>query len=154
MKFIKRYCWVLVALIILFIFMNSFTPAISSKELSSTVTTFVYQQLSNLHIQTEYETLHHFIRKLAHFSEYSFLGFVIAYACLNKPFIKSKIVNFGFFFIVPCIDESIQWFTPGRSCEFTDVLIDSSGIVFGCLMFLLLLKLVNKYKFHKQKKEV
>lgn len=126
--------WILVGCMIIFIFMNSLTPAVDSKQLSSTVTSTVQNLLQSLNVSVEFEFLHHLIRKTAHFSEYALLGGLIAIAIQRKPLIKSNIINFCIFLIVPIIDETIQLFTPGRSCEIGDMLIDGSGMIVGFLL--------------------
>lgn len=136
MKFIRRTCWIFVVLFILFIFMNSLTPAVTSKALSGNITSLILNSLHQININVDYEMLHHIIRKLAHFSEYSLLGFLILFAISTRPFIQSKILHFTLFFLVPICDEFIQKFTPGRSCEIGDMLIDASGMIFGCLIYL------------------
>lgn len=143
MKLFKRYSWILVILMIAFIFVNSMTPAVSSKALSGNITTIILDGLSSIQVNMDYEVLHHFIRKLAHFTEYSILGIMVAFAIYEKPFIKSKLINFACFFLVPICDELIQKFTPGRSCEITDMLIDASGMIFGCLILIGIIKLTH-----------
>ena len=73
------------------------------------------------------------VRKTAHFSEYMLLGILTARAL--------KLTNKNIWIALPiCIiyatsDEIHQYFVPGRSMQFTDVLIDSAGSAFGIILY-------------------
>jgi VanZ family protein len=75
----------------------------------------------------------HPIRKTAHASEYAILGIMLvnAYACLPEK------RRYFFAWLTAAIyagtDEFHQLFVPGRSGQFTDVMIDSSGAFAGVL---------------------
>ena len=70
------------------------------------------------------------IRKLAHFSIYTVVGFLLMSLCftykisINKKIVISLIIGF----IYACSDELHQTFVAGRSGEARDVLIDTSGL--------------------------
>ena len=49
-------------------------------------------------------------------------------------------------FLYACTDEIHQIFVPGRSAQFRDVLIDTLGASFGCLLIHALLTLFTKLK--------
>ncbi len=53
----------------------------------------------------------------------------------NKKFIFPVIIFLIFYAIT---DEIHQLFVPGRTCAFSDVLINSAGILFACLIYGLL----------------
>ncbi len=81
-------------------------------------------------------TLTYLVRKGAHFYNFAFLG---ALLCIDKNIIKNGIrfnilwAAVGLF--VAAFDEIHQYFVPGRSAEFVDVMIDFSGALFGiCIM--------------------
>ena len=80
------------------------------------------------------------IRKCAHFSEYAVLGIL---SCLAfKTDWKNRNVALALQILllvsVPCIDETIQLFVPGRCGALMDVMIDLSGactgFVLGCFI--------------------
>lgn len=78
------------------------------------------------------------IRKLAHFSIYTVVGFLLMTLCftykisINKKIIISLILGF----IYSCSDELHQTFVAGRSGEARDVLIDTSGVFIGiCISY-------------------
>ena len=94
-------------------------------------------------IVTKLQTI---VRKLAHFSIYT-LGGMLIYNFINTYDLDNKrkmIYSFiiGGFYAVT--DEFHQLFIEGRSGELRDICIDSSGILFGILLILLL----NKIKKH------
>lgn len=95
-------------------------------------------------INIDKETLTFLIRKLAHMSEYAILALFTYYALIKIAFNKRIIFQITFLisFLYACSDEFHQLFISGRSGQFTDVLIDSTG----CLIMLLFLYLWQKRK--------
>lgn len=82
--------------------------------------------------------LHGFIRKVAHFFLYTVLGFL-----LLRYFLHQKVVRIAFILAL-CVgicyasfDEYHQTLVVGRSGTVSDVLLDSSGVAFGVLMYFL-----------------
>ena len=86
--------------------------------------------------------LHRLFRKLGHFTEYAVLGAIAAQtmrACFPTVVTSGKCVRY--FLIPACFallyavcDEIHQIFVPGRSCEFRDVMIDTSGACLGIVL--------------------
>lgn len=75
------------------------------------------------------------IRKVAHFSEYLIL-FLLAHN-VGRFYFKdrrTRIYSIIFIFLYACTDEIHQYFIPGRNMAFKDVLIDTSGGIFGYLI--------------------
>lgn len=91
------------------------------------------------------ETLQPFVRKLAHFSLYT-LGGILIYNLINKYNLnkKAKIV---YTIIIGALyatsDEIHQLFVPYRSGQITDVLIDTSGVITGVILFIIIAKIKN-----------
>lgn len=77
----------------------------------------------------------HPIRKMAHATEYALLGFLLAgsYADKEKNRLRGICVPAVLGSLYAVSDELHQLFVPGRSCELTDMLIDSSGVILGTL---------------------
>lgn len=81
------------------------------------------------------DMIDHPIRKMAHATEYAILGFLLAGSYVDKE--KNRLRGIciptvlGSLYAVS--DELHQLFVPGRSCELTDMLIDSSGVILGTL---------------------
>ena len=120
---------------------HSMQPAIISSTESSTVLTFINSIVGHIGI----EFTEHFIRKLAHFTEYTICGVLLSasFHQLIAPVQKDKAYKYlhltvSLFcgLLVAMIDETIQLFSYGRSCEVKDVWLDFSGICLGTLMFI------------------
>lgn len=95
------------------------------------------------------EAIEHPVRKVAHFVEFALLGFFIFGSIIDEE--KSKMAKFIFIsWLVGTIyavsDEIHQLFVPGRSGMFTDVLIDSGGVLVGILLMCAFIILCNKIK--------
>ncbi len=76
---------------------------------------------------------------------YHFYAFLFLAAFLLISLTRGKIENKKFIFIAIIIamvygvsDEIHQLFVPGRACSFSDFLIDSAGILFATILYLLL----------------
>lgn len=86
------------------------------------------------------------IRKTAHMFLYavmSILSFISMYDInrnSKKIYIKSIVISF----LYACTDEFHQLFIPGRSCEFKDVLIDTTGAIIAiCIIYFILNKKIR-----------
>lgn len=86
------------------------------------------------------------IRKLAHYTIYMVGGFLIMnYAYSTSQTRKKQIccsLFFGMFYAMT--DEFHQYFVPGRSARIFDVGIDTLGVITGILIYMTLMKLINK----------
>ncbi len=128
----KWWVWLIVALYIYWIFSNSLTVAEMSASASYKVTSKLAQWIQNIGLFADFDTFHYYVRKLAHFTEFAGLGFLVVVAMHICPLFKSRFLNFASFLVlVPLADELIQRFVPGRSPQFTDVLIDGGGFLAG-----------------------
>lgn len=81
------------------------------------------------------------VRKLAHFSEYAILGYLVGRlrGCLGRVRRVALALTVAWVLLAPVVDESIQLLVPGRSGSPVDVLIDLSGVVLGSVAALALL---------------
>lgn len=75
------------------------------------------------------------IRKYAHMAEFFCLG-ISAFLFFSelrrwRPDLTAAIMAFCFSVLYACTDEVHQIFVPGRAGRFTDVLVDSVGIILG-----------------------
>ena len=79
---------------------------------------------------------HGLLRKLAHFTEFASLGMILTWimGMLSRPLPLALACGFA----AACVDETIQMFVPDRGPAFTDVLIDTSGVLTGLLLLLLI----------------
>ncbi|GFZ34412.1 teicoplanin resistance protein VanZ [Clostridium zeae] len=87
------------------------------------------------------------VRKSAHFTEYLIL-FLLAYNVFRNYLNKKSAIVFGILltFGYACTDEIHQLFVPGRTGKFRDVLIDTSGAIFGGMVITLINKIRYKSK--------
>lgn len=93
------------------------------------------------------ESWQHLVRKLAHMTEYASLGVLSCAFALTYGFkFKNLLLSLCFCFLYSVSDEVHQMFVPGRSCQFTDMLIDTSGAIIGIVAFSLLILIIVKIK--------
>ena len=103
----------------------------------------VYQILSNFDLTDEQIDILVrrcvvIVRKTAHFAEYAALGFLLTSVFVSFG-LKTKL-NIPLSFIIGSLyavsDEIHQYFVPGRSCQVSDILLDSAGVIAGILFLL------------------
>lgn len=86
------------------------------------------------------------IRKSAHMLSYALLSILFFmsiydfYIDLRKTCLKSIFITF----IYACTDELHQLFVPGRSGEFKDVLIDSTGAIIAVVIMYFIIRKINR----------
>ena len=145
------WVWLLVAGYIFLIFRNSMMIAEVSDGLSSKVAYYLMNILQRFGMYTDFDIFHHYVRKLAHFTEFAGLGFLVGWAMHMCPLLPSRFLNFTLFLLlIPFSDEMLQRFVEGRSSQFSDMLIDGSGILFGGFVIYVLILIWNDL-FHHQK---
>lgn len=91
-------------------------------------------------------------RKLAHFSVYFLLGFLLSVGFgKRKLFTRTSlyVVIIGFCYAVS--DEIHQIFVPGRSCQFRDMMIDTGGVCTG-ILFSMAVFAIHTLIFRKKNK--
>lgn len=143
------------------IFWMSAKPADESSDMSLSVGyaigSVIVENFENLPAPEQYayaEQIDHPVRKSAHFSEYTVLGIFLSadllLLCLSVPGAAREAMAWGIGTLYACTDEAHQLFVDGRSGEWRDVMIDSSGVLLGCVLatlgFLVLRKLVRHYR--------
>ena len=146
------WVWILVAGYIWLIFRNSLMAASISASASIKVTYYLLHILERFGLYANFSIFHHYVRKLAHFTEFAGLGFLVTFAMELCPLFKSRLLNFLLFlFAIPAADETIQRFVAGRSSELRDMLIDGSGFLFGGLICYILFLILRDlfYSNHK-----
>lgn len=148
-KFNKRMLiWLLPAAVAVCIFCFSAQSADESSQLSDGLLYSIVSALSDLFgLNASAEMIEMFsglIRKAAHVTEY-----IVLCASLNIAFYVSADRNYKTWlsllivFLYACTDEIHQLFVPGRSGQFTDVLIDCSG---AAVLSLIIFVFVKKKK--------
>ena len=115
-----------------FIFRNSATPGVQSSVESNWVTDLLNEWMNRFGLSF-IQFSEGFIRKAAHFAEYSVLGVMLTLSLAHHPFFQGKrrwlLIPIGT--VVAIIDEGIQYVTPGRDCNGMDVLLDTCGVIFS-----------------------
>ena len=141
--FLKRHAKPLISLLLIFqmifIFAMSSFGSDSSNAQSSQIIQVLHQVFSNLSSRTsglDASVLTFIVRKTAHFTEYAILGilFYLLYRQIlpQKNGLRLVVLAILSSFLYACTDEIHQLFVPGRSGQFTDVLVDTLGASFGC----------------------
>ncbi len=155
----------------IFIFWMSAEPPEKSSDLSGGVTDMVVdvvypdiEELPPAEQESIFESVHHIVRKLAHFLEFALLGF-LSYLLIRHlsrrlpalvPWLRGSIPA-GFCLLYAISDEVHQIFT-GRGPAVRDVLIDFSGSLTGILVGVGLVWLlrcrIHIAKSHSDRKEL
>lgn len=131
-----------------------------TKEESSVVSEgFSYRMVSStgllfhLHIDEEQlreiaGAIERFVRKGAHMTEFAILALLLyGWLCrwqLSR--LRRAAAAMILAVLYACSDEVHQLFVAGRAGRFSDVLIDSAGVVLGMTVFLLILKLAERLR--------
>ncbi len=126
------------------IWFNSLMPADVSSEQSGFIVGIINSLFDWMNISIDQSLLSAIIRKLAHFIEFSVLGYLYFNISFKQSNKKNLIIAILLGIVVAIIDECIQLFVDGRAFMLTDIGIDSSGVITGSLIGLLIYSLVNK----------
>ncbi len=146
MKIKSNHIWLILSLLItVFIFSNSIQPASDSSQKSGLIVNFICS-LFNITTAERKAAMVFIIRKSAHAAEFAALSF--CYSMYFKKLGKSFLKLFRYVLLIglstACIDEFLQLFPEGRSCEFCDVLIDFSGVIIGIFIPYIFCKITKK----------
>ena len=138
---IKRIIWTGITILwMVVIFSFSAKPAVQSTEMSTSVGKMICRifvhDFSSWSEEKQEELaakIDHPVRKCAHASEYALLGALVLLTACTYAKMSPKTVAAAVIISVlyAASDEFHQRFVPGRSCQFTDVLIDSAGVMVG-----------------------
>lgn len=82
--------------------------------------------------------IEHILRKTAHFCIYATLGALLTFASLwhSRTWIAHGLITLLIGTLYAASDELHQSFIPGRGPLFTDVILDSAGVLCGALVML------------------
>lgn len=95
------------------------------------------------------------VRKLAHFTIYTALGFCASMTVGKRKLFTLKslcVIVFGFLYALS--DELHQIISDGRSCEFRDMMIDTGGATLGMLISLIVMLIAAKIISKRQNKSL
>lgn len=152
-RFFQCLAWLLVILWMGLIFSFSGQTAEVSGKISSSTTAKIIAQIypgfDSLSPDEQAEiidTTEHFVRKIAHLTEYFILSALLVFALLFNDFlpINRAILAVSISLVYAATDEIHQLFVSGRACRLSDILIDTSGAAIFAALYLLVVKLFNK----------
>ena len=116
-----------------------------------------YEQMQPEEQRIVYDEAQLIVRKIAHFSEYTLLGFLIR-LCMESWFgsrhnksLTLSAIAFSAGTVYACTDEAHQLSTAGRYGTWKDVMVDASGVMTGVLLGTLLIRLTKR---NKEKPEI
>ena len=136
-----RLCIVLLCMMLVFIWGNSMLPGEISQAFSDRVKSLILQVLPG----NDGDNLSGgsgVLRKIAHFTEFAVLGILLSWLCGMLR--KGKLQPLLWGAAAACVDETIQFFTPGRAPGLKDVAIDTAGVLTGFVLLLIGHTLLNK----------
>lgn len=138
---------VLIVCTVAFIWSNSLETAEESSEMSSTVVEKV-KPIIDPHDKIDDDVFLKIVRKAAHFSEFALLGgemylFMLTFKKIGSKILLSFLLPVGISFTIAVTDELLQLTSAGRSCQFSDMMIDLAGIITGVVMVSLLFNIVR-----------
>ena len=136
-----RLCVCLLVCVLAFIWGNSLLPVDTSQAFSDWVKEMLLHIMPGDDLQTTQGS--GLLRKIAHFTEFTALGLVLCwlFGMLKKRFCVPVLWGIA----AACVDETIQFFVPGRGPGLRDVFIDSCGVLTGVILLT-----VGHYYFKKK----
>ena len=131
----KRWIlYILLGLIVFFIWDNSMQNGGSSDGFSLLFAETLTPIVNKLGFHGNIWILNRIVRKLAHLTEFTILGSLL-YTILRRYITYGTVIKtIGLGMFIACLDEFIQLFSPGRSSQFSDILIDTVGVITGILV--------------------
>ena len=120
-----------------FIWGNSLTNGEDSGNMSGQIMECIN---TVLHLdETRVDTLHWFVRKAAHFTEFACLGLLLTWLFGMMGEKKGHLFCMPLLFgmMAACMDETIQVFTPDRGPSPIDIWIDTCGVAAGITILLI-----------------
>ena len=131
----KRWIlYIVLGLIVFFIWDNSLQNGGTSDGFSLIFAEWLAPIADKLGFYGNIWALNRIVRKLAHLTEFTILGGVL-YVVLRRYIEYGTVVKtIGVGIVIASLDEFIQLFSPGRSSQLSDVLIDTIGIIIGILV--------------------
>jgi VanZ family protein len=141
----KSVVWIVVILWLGLIFYLSSQPASESRELSRSVGKLIValKQMIAPDLTIEINGFYTFLRKTAHFFVFMVLGFLIMHALSFTKIhsLKGRIgISLGLSVLFAILDETYQYFVPGRGAQASDVVLDSVGAMVGIGLWLIFTK--------------
>lgn len=139
-------CLTLLTLVLIFIWGNSCLPADISRAFSLWVRNLLAPLFGWPIITKPSGSGPSLLRKIAHFTEFSWLGLCLSWLMHMLRTKKTEAFLFALATGVAaaCIDEGIQFFIPGRGPGWKDVGIDTMGLLLGIGIIALIALIHNR----------
>lgn len=147
-KIKKVFCWFLVVICMGFIYYFSSRTSTESSAQSGHFVLFFQKLLGNNFI-TDF-----IIRKCAHCIEFTGLAFLFNIALFEQTNKTHPFLAILFTSLYAVTDEIHQIFVAGRSCQFKDWAIDTTGAIIGTAIFVLIFTIIVKITEHKKTKQI
>ncbi len=137
------------------IFFMSNEPATESAERSGSIADILapifvsgFEELEVWEKEDILLDIDHIVRKTAHFCVFAFLGAVFTFASLwhSRTWFAHLSLPWICGALYAASDEFHQAFVPGRGARFSDVVLDSAGVLFGALFVLVLARVLLRRK--------
>lgn len=139
--------WTAVLLWLVLIFNLSAQPREQSNNLSTGVTEIIIETVERVvpNIDFDIEGINHLVRKNAHFFAYLLLGILVMNAFRKSRFkIRlALLLTLIFCVLFAASDELHQLFVSGRGPQVADVLLDSTGVIVGIGIYVLIGHLIR-----------
>jgi len=131
----KKYVWLFLAIVVVgFIWGNSLQTAETSNFLSGIFAHIAENILIFFNVHECLFVLEHIVRKLAHFTEFALQGIFVYKALRAFKIHNACKLAFIMGVFTAVVDETIQFFVPGRASQISDVILDSCGLLAGVLV--------------------
>ena len=152
----------LTAAVMLLIFFFSNETADRSDRTSGIFTRIVidtaypdFEQLPKPEQEEVYNVIQHLVRKTAHFTEYAMLGLLLRFCLQSWTGGRKHLLPASWIFgtLYAVTDELHQLLTDGRAGRWTDVAIDSSGVLTGAVIAAVVLVLGSRAYIAAKEKE-
>ena len=101
--------------------------------LSNEQSSYIVNFIGNLFNISNLKLLSYIIRKIAHLTEYTILGFLIENTIKNYN--KKTYISLIICLLYAITDELHQSLVPGRSPQITDIIIDTFGSLLGIIIY-------------------
>jgi VanZ family protein len=113
-----------------------------SSGFSLEITALFQKVLHIIHIEVEDSILHSVIRMSGHVMQYMIFGYISLWVI---TIYQLKWYNIFRTLYVMVLDETIQFFTPGRAAELFDILLDTVGVIIACTLFIVTRRIYVKH---------
>ena len=151
LKMKKRILLTVTVVLTAAIFIHSAMPADMSSDESGFILRLFEKLAEIFHAPSVFNE--YTIRKFAHFTEFGVFGFFLSWTVREYcGGFKGQIFKVLFFLLsTPVADETIQYFSEGRSSQVKDVLLDFSGAVTGFAAIALIAAVIQR--IHKKREK-